>query len=225
MLLVEGFLLVATPVGLVDGPLHGPGDLVRVEDGPPFHVPGGPADGLDQGALCAQEAFLVRIENGHQRHFRHVQALTQQVDTHQHVELAQPQVTDNFHPLHGINVRVQVAHLDTVLVEELGEILGHALGEGGHQHPLALFDALARLAQQVVHLAGGRANLDFRVHQASGPHHLLHHLAGVFLLVGAGRGRHEHHLRRQPLPLLELERAVVHGRRQPETEADQGFLA
>ena len=120
---------------------------------------------------------------------------------------------------------MQIAHLDAVLVQVLGQILGHALGERGHQHPLPLGDALLGFAQQVVHLGGCRADLDPRVHQAGGPHHLFHHLARVFLLVGARGGGHEHHLWRQALPFLELEGAVIHGRRQPEAEAHQGFLA
>jgi hypothetical protein len=52
----------------------------------------GPADGLDQAALGAQKAFLVGVQNGHQRHLGNVQPLAQQVDAHQHVERAQAQV-------------------------------------------------------------------------------------------------------------------------------------
>ena len=61
---VEGDLLGAAALGLGDGPVHGAGGLVGVENGPAVDVAGGAADGLDQGALPAQEAFLVRIEDG-----------------------------------------------------------------------------------------------------------------------------------------------------------------
>ena len=225
MLLVEGLLLLATTVGLVDGPLHGAGHLVRIENGTAIHVPRRAADGLDQGAVRTQEAFLVRIQNGHQGHFRHIQPLTQQVDAHQHVKLAQPQVADDLHPLHGVDVRVQIAHLDAVLVQVLGQILSHALGERGDQHPLLLSDGFLGLAQQVIHLGNGWTDFDLRIHQTGGTHHLLHHLAGVFFLVRAGRGGDKHHLGGQPLPFLELEGPVIHGRGQPEAEAHQGFLA
>ena len=218
-------LLLAAALGLVDGAAHGAGDLVAVENRPAVEVPRRAADGLNQGAVGAQEAFLVGVQDRHQRHLGHIQALAQQVDTHQHVELSQPQVADDLHPLHGVDVRVQVTHLDAVLVEVLGKVLGHPLGQGGDQHPLAFFHAFAHFAEQVVHLAAGGAHFQRRVDQAGGPHHLLHHLAGVRLLIGARRGGHEHHLRGQPLPFIELQRPVVHRRGQPEAELHQGFLA
>jgi hypothetical protein len=56
-----------------------------------------------------------------------VQALAQQVDADQHVEHAQAQVTEDLDALDGVDVRVQVAHLDAVVREVLGELLGHLL--------------------------------------------------------------------------------------------------
>ena len=61
-------------------------------------------DGLDQRALGAQEAFLVGVEDRHQRHLGHVEALAQQVDADQHVELAQAQVADDLDPLDRLDV-------------------------------------------------------------------------------------------------------------------------
>ena len=40
--------------------------------------------------LGAQKALFVRVEYGHQPHLGQVETLAQQVDAHQHVELAQP---------------------------------------------------------------------------------------------------------------------------------------
>ena len=47
-----------------------------------------------------------------------IQSFAQQVDAHQHVELAEPQVADDLHALHGLDVRVQVAHAHVVLVPD-----------------------------------------------------------------------------------------------------------
>ena len=66
---VVGFLFFAAAVGLVDGALHGVGHLVGVEDGAAFEVAGGSADGLDEGALGAEEAFLVGVEDGDEGDF------------------------------------------------------------------------------------------------------------------------------------------------------------
>ena len=143
--LVMGHLFLATARGFPHGALHGAGDLVGIENGLAMQVAGGPADGLDQRTVGAQEALLVRIQDGDQGHLGHVQALAQQVDPHQHVELTQAQVTDDLHPLHGVDVGMQVADPHTVLVEVFGQVLGHALGEGGDQHPVALAHPLMDL--------------------------------------------------------------------------------
>ena len=73
-------------------------------------VAGGPADGLDERRLAAEEALLVGVEDGDQRHLGQVEALPQQVDADQHVELAEPQVPQDLDALDGVDVGVQVAH-------------------------------------------------------------------------------------------------------------------
>ena len=72
--------------GLVDGPLHRVGHLVGIEDHLGVDVAGRPADRLHQRRFAAQEAFLVGVEDRHQRHFRQVEPFAQQVDADQHVE-------------------------------------------------------------------------------------------------------------------------------------------
>ncbi len=69
VLFVEGYLLFAAAIGFVDGALHGVGHLVGVEDGAAFDVTSGSADGLDEGALRAEKAFFVGVEDGDERDF------------------------------------------------------------------------------------------------------------------------------------------------------------
>ena len=66
VLQVVSDLLLAPPIGLLNGPPHGAGDLIGVHDHLPMHVPRRPAHGLDQSRLRAQKALLIRIEDGHQ---------------------------------------------------------------------------------------------------------------------------------------------------------------
>jgi hypothetical protein len=84
--------------------LHGVGHLVRVEDDLALDVARGPARGLDQRGLGAQEALLVRVQDGHQRDLGQVQALAQQVDADQAVEVLAAQRAQDFHPLDGVDV-------------------------------------------------------------------------------------------------------------------------
>ena len=117
-----------------------------------MQVPRGAAHGLDQAAFRAQEAFLVGIEDRHQRNLGNIEALAQQVDADQHVELAQPQVADDLHPFDGVDVRMEVAHADAVVAQEFGQLLGEALGQRRHQHALADGNAPFDLRQQVIDL-------------------------------------------------------------------------
>ena len=68
--------------------LHRVGHAVGIEDRLAVDVPRRAADRLDQRALRAQEAFLVRVENRDQRHLGNVESFAQQVDADQHVEFA-----------------------------------------------------------------------------------------------------------------------------------------
>jgi hypothetical protein len=72
----------------------------------------------------------------HQRHLGQVEALSQQVDADQHVELAEPQVAQDLDALDGVDLGVQVAHPDPELEQVVGEVLGHLLGQRGDQHPV-----------------------------------------------------------------------------------------
>ena len=206
--------------------LHRVGHDVGVENRPAIQVAGAAADGLDQRSGRAQEAFFVGIENRHQRNFRQVQALAQQVDADQHVELAAAQIAQNLHALERLDLGVQVAALHADFGVILGQIFGHALGQRGHQHALAACHALANFVQQVVHLALDRPHFDWRIDQARGPNDLLdHHARRLGQLVRPRRGRDVDHLIHAVLEFFERQRTVVERAGQAESVLDQRFLA
>ena len=72
-----------------------------------------------------------------------VEALPQQVDADQDVELAQPQIAEDLNALDGVDVGVQVADPQPHLQQVVGQVLGHLLGERRHQHPVAPLGAVA----------------------------------------------------------------------------------
>ena len=61
-----------------------------------------------------QEALLVRIENGDQGDFGHIQALPQEVDAHQHIEFPGSQAANQLDAFQGFHIRMPVSytHLD-----------------------------------------------------------------------------------------------------------------
>src|ERR1700678_4278012 len=223
---VVGDLLLPAPVGLVDRALHRRGDLVRVHVHLARDVPGGAADRLDQRRPRAQEPLLVRVEDRDQRHLGQVEALAEQVDPDQHVELADAELAQHPDPAQRVHLAVQVAGADAVLEQVVGEVLGHLLGQGGDQDALVALGPQPDLLEQVVDLALGRLDDHLRGDQAGGPDHLLDHVAADLLhLVRAGGGRQ---VDRLPDPLGELvpgQRAVVTGAWQPEAVVHQHSLA
>jgi len=107
--LIVGCLQGAAAVGLGDGRGHGLGNFIGVEDDLAADVTGGPAAGLDEGALGAQEPFLVGVEDGDQGDLGEVEALAQEVDADEDVKDPQAQVPDDLHALEGGDVGVEVA--------------------------------------------------------------------------------------------------------------------
>ena len=85
---------------------------------------------------------------------------------------------------------------------------------------------LADLVEEVVDLHRDRADLDRRVDEAGRADHLLgEDAAGLVELPGRRGGRDEDRLRAHRVPLLELERAVVHAGGQAEAVLGEGELA
>ena len=146
---VVGHLDSTAALGLGDGTVHAVRHLIRVHDDKALGVAGGAADGLDEAGLAAQEALLVRIKDGHKAHLRQVQTLAQEVDAHHHIDGAQTQILDDLHPLEGVHLVVHIFDLDPLLGQEVGQVLGHFLGQGGHQDPLVLLGAGMDLPQQI----------------------------------------------------------------------------
>ena len=147
MFQVVSYLFLTMTVGLVYGALHAAGNRVTVEDGLAVNIAGGAADGLDKGAVAAQEALLVGIEDGHKRHLGQVESLTQQVDTHQHIEHTHAQVTHDFHALEGVHIAMDVFTADAEIEEVGGHLLGHAFGERGDQNTLVFVYGLLYFVQ------------------------------------------------------------------------------
>ncbi len=122
--------------------------------------------------------------------------------------------------------RVHVAHADALLVQIFGQVLGHALGQHGDQRAVALLRDGAHLADQIVDLGAGGADLDRRIDQAGRADHLLgEHAAGLLHLPAAGRRRDAHGLRPHRVPFLEAQRPVVHAGGQAEAVFGQRRLA
>ena len=136
MLDVVGGLAHAAPLHLAEGGPHRVGDLVRVHDDLAADVPGRAAGGLDERGRRAEVALLVGVEDRDQGHLRDVEALAEQVDADERVELAEPEVPDHLDALEGVDVGVEVPHAEPHLEVVLAEILRHPLGERRDQHAL-----------------------------------------------------------------------------------------
>ncbi len=174
----------------------------------------------------AQKTLLVGIEDGDEAAFGDVQTFAQKVDADQRVEGAEAQVAEDLDALERVDVGVHVAHAHAVLVQVLGEVLRHALGEHGDERAVALQRGVADLRRDVVDLGAGGAHLDGRVDEAGRADHLLDEdAAGAVHLPGAGRGGDVHGLRAHRLPFLEAQRAVVHAGGQAEAVFGERRLA
>ena len=194
----------------------------------PADVAGGAADGLDQRPRRAQEPLLVGVEDADQRHLGQVEALAEQVDADEDVELAHPQLAQQLHPAQGVDVGVEVADPDALVEQVVGEVLGHLLGQRRDEDPLVAPGAQRDLVDEVVDLALGRLEHDLGVDQAGRPDDLLDRRpgrCGLGQLVGTGRRRQVEGLADPVEELLPHQRAVVHRARQPEAVVDEHPLA
>ena len=147
MLRVVGGLQRPPALRLFDGGRHRVGDVVGVHDDLAVQVPRRAARRLDQRGAGAQISFLVRVEDRDQRYLGNVEALTEQVDADQAVELPEAQVADDRHAVEGVDIGVEVAHADARLLVVLREVFGHPLRQRRHEHALVTLRAQADLVE------------------------------------------------------------------------------
>ena len=147
----------------INGFLHRLGHGVRIHDDVTLTITGSTTDGLDKPTFITEEAFLIRIENSNQTDFRYVNPFTKEVDTDQDIKNAQTQITDDFCPLQGLNVRVHVFDLDPHFLEVIGQVFRHLLGQGGNKRPLSPFYTHIDFTQEIVHLTHGRTHFHLRI--------------------------------------------------------------
>ena len=150
-----------------------------------------------------------------------------QIDADQHVERAEPQVADDLDALDGVDVGMHVAHADAVLVQILGQLLGHALGEHRDQDAVALLRhsrALRRRDRRPECAPGARRPEDRSGRSGGSP---ARRTRRRIRLSSHGPGVAETHMVWRPhrVPLLESQRAVVHAGGQAETIFGQRRLA
>jgi hypothetical protein len=74
---------------------------------------GGSADGLDEGALAAEETFLVGVEDGYEGDLGEVEAFAEEIDADEDVVLAFAEVAEEFDALEGLYLGVHVTAADT----------------------------------------------------------------------------------------------------------------
>ncbi len=122
---------------------------------------------------------------------------------------------------------MQVLDVVALIVEELREVLGHALRERGEEHAFAALDGLVDLERDVLDLALRGLHRHHRVEQARRADDLLGEvlLRRVLVLVLAGSRRHVHALRRALFELVEPQRTVVVRAGQTEAVVDERLLA
>ena len=209
MLAVVRHLELAAPLGLVDRRAHRGRHAIGVHDHAAFDVPGRAADDLDERALRPQITLLVGVEDRDERHLGEVDPLAQQVHADDDVVHAKAEIAEDLDALEGLDLGVEVVHLDAHLAQVVGEVLGHLLGERGDEGALPALDAQPELGEEVVDLPFRLADLDLRVDEARRPDDLLHDLWRMLELVGTWRRGHVDGLVETLLELLEGERPVV----------------
>ena len=221
---VESVLQAAAALRFVHGAAHGVGNGIGIEDHQALGISRGAADGLNQTGLTAEEALLIRIEDRHQRHLGQVETFTQEVNTHQHIELTKAQVADDLHTLQGRHIRVHIPHADTALTEMGGQVLCHPLGEGGHQHTLVALGASLNFGGQIFDLSLHAADFHAGIEKSRGADDLLHQIIGAAALILTGGGGDVDGLSHALIKLLKFQRAVIKGAGQTETVAHQALL-
>src|SRR3712207_9450161 len=97
VLLVVFQLLGPSAHGLVDGLLHAVSNRIRIHYHLSVDISRSASGRLSEAPMAAQEALLVGIKNGDERHFRQVKPLAEKIHSYQDVVEACAEVVDDSH--------------------------------------------------------------------------------------------------------------------------------
>src|SRR5439155_22176479 len=126
----------------------------------------------------------------------------------------------------GVDLAVEVTDVDADVAQVIGQFLGGAFGQGGHQHALLFLHALPGFFNEIVNLPLERFDGGFGVDEPGWADHQFNGLAaGPGEFAFAGRGAHIDGLSLQRLNLLEAQRAIVERAGQTEPVLDQHRFA
>ena len=110
MRFIISLLLLAATIRFINGALHTIRNAVRIHNDATMSITRRTTNGLDHRGVAAQEALLIRVEDGNQRYLRQVQALAQQVDAYENIEFTSAQAINNLRSFNSGDFRMQVAH-------------------------------------------------------------------------------------------------------------------
>ena len=173
MLLIIVLLDLPSAVRLRDSRAHGICHIIRIHDNMSFRITRCTPNRLNQGSLGTQEAFLIRIQNRHQRNLRNIQTLTQQIDSHQYIKHIQTHVPDDLRPLQRVDIRMQVLHTNSYIAHIGCQVFRHPFGQRRHQNLMMVRHFLVDLRDQIINLSFHRPHIHFRIQQAGRPDDLL----------------------------------------------------
>ena len=128
--------------------------MIGVEDNLALNVARAPPGSLNEGGLASEEPFLIRVQNRHERNFRQIQTLAQEVNADQRIERALAQSPQNIHAPDGINIRVEIFAPDADIGEVLRQVFAGAFRERGDECSPATLRRGADFFNQVVDLPG-----------------------------------------------------------------------
>ena len=192
---IVGQLLFSSSVGFINCLLHAFCNGVSIKYYKPFHISCSTACRLGEAFFVAQKAFLIGIQNSHQRYLRQVEPFPQKIYTNQHINIAKAQLAQDFHPLKRIHFAVYVFAFYADALQIFVHFFSHAFGKCGYQHPVALLYPFINFIQQIINLVEAGPYFNGRFQQTCWPHNLLHHYPpGLLQFIVAGRCTNIHHL-------------------------------
>ncbi len=199
--------------------------MVRIHQNLARNISRRATDSLDKRSLASQKSFFVRVEYRHERYLRQIQPFTQEVHSDQHVKITLPEVCKDFNALQGFHIAVKIIYLYPLCGQIFAQIFGHFFGKSGDKNSLFSCNPLLYARNQILHLALGRQNGDFRINKPGRTDYLFYNfLANLFLIRPRGRGGKDY-LTNSFVEFFKAQRPVIRRGWQTESVFNQSLFA
>ena len=138
-----------------------------------IHISSGTTDDLEEGSFRAEKSYFFGIEDRDKGCFWEIKPFSEEIDSDDHIDIAESKVTEYFEAFKGFDLGVEVSDFESIPSEVFGEIFTRSFRERGDDRPLIAIFRILYMTHDGVDHELHIFDRDLRIKESGRSDHLL----------------------------------------------------